>query len=342
MKKLLIIFSVMLGAFSMPVTSSAATIYQQLTDSSASQTAATIVGSFTSASSNLIQPGLFRIILTNPDSSSHNPVANIRIRRHDSPATDYAGFDCGGTSIAAGASLVCDWQNPGPSGNAYIVGLNGNTNWQAGVQYDIWQTANMSFAGVVVSSGFVATDRNLYGYMTDAQGASIPTDPNIPGYTDFGIATSTQRQFCASNFATSSGFWSDISAGFANAMCNVGVMLFIPSSNAVSQFQTLASSSQQKIPFSYYTDVVGIIGAQSGSSSENFPTYGIDLGAVDFGSSSGLAILPAHLDFLSTSTINRFLPPGMHTLLYNLMVFAIWLDVMWLLYHRIVPHKPKI
>jgi len=341
MKKLSIIgvSALLLGAFSFPATSFASTLYRQYTDFSGNVSTG-MIGSFISTTDNPIDGGSYVTILRNNDSSPHSPTMNIRIYRHDNGhVSSYAGFDCGGTSIPAGDSLYCEASNHGPSGSPYISGLNGNTNWQAGVQYDVYNDAALG-TNVSIAANYSAT--SFYGELTDNSGASVSIEPGLSNYTDHGISTSSQAIYCADNLGSTTGILDGIGRQFGLGVCNATVFLFVPSGNAVAQFQSLASTTQQKIPFSYYFDVTGIVSGQSASSSQNLPTYGIDLAAADFGSSSGLSILPAHLDFLSTSTVNRFLPAGMHTLLYNLMIFAIWVEVMWLLYGRIVPHKAKI
>jgi len=341
MKKLPIIgvLTLLLGTFSFPATSFASTLYSQYADFSGNVSTG-MIGSFISTTNNPIDGGNYVTIIRNNDSSPHSPVMNIRIFRHDNGHVfSYAGFDCGGTSIPAGDSLYCEASNHGPLGSPYIQGLNGNTNWQAGVQYDVYSDGALG-TNVSIAANYAAT--SFYGELTDNSGASVSIEPGLSNYTDPGISTSSQPVYCSDNIGSSTGIFDGIGRSFALGACVSAVFLFVPSGNAIAQFQTLASTTQQKIPFSYYSDVVSIVSGQSASSTGNLPTYGIDLGGVDFGSSSGLAILPTHLDFLSTTTINKFLPAGMYTILYNLMVFAIWVEVMFLLYHRIVPHKAKI
>jgi len=177
-----------------------------------------------------------------------------------------------------------------------------------------------------------------YGYITDTSGNSIPIVPGIPGFTDAGISTTSQQVFCNTNFSTSSGLLDSLGQSISLGFCNVGVFLFVPSGNALSQFQSLASTSQTKIPFSYFFGAKDIFLGLTASTTENLPDWSIDLPA--FGSSTPMGtIIPTHISILSTTTIDRYYPsPIRHTFLF-LGSSAIWLGVLFMFYRRIVPHK---
>jgi len=334
--KVALIALLIMGIGGLPHTSFAITIYQQLTNSDGGQNGVTIVGQFISNSSGKIDGGKSLAVIRNlTNGTITNITLNLRIgTTSNSLSYSYAGSDlCNSATLAPGESLFCE---------GTIVGLNGETNWIEGQQYYVYQQANLGGAEIVQAQSYASADRNFYGYLTDADANSLPIAPGVPGFTDVGIATSSQQIYCSKSFSTSTGFLDSAGASLSTGLCNVTVFLFVPSANALSNFQSLASTTRAKIPFSYYYDVRGILLGQSASSSQNLPTYSINLGSVDFGSTSGLAILPTRFEFFSTTTINKYLPTGMHDLLYNLMIYAIWIEVMFLLYHRIVPHKVKI
>jgi len=160
-----------------------------------------------------------------------------------------------------------------------------------------------------------------------------------PDSESTGLSLSGAQDFCNDAFASSTG----IGATIANGLC-VGLgFLFIPSSGSISQYADLSTGLSQVIPFSYGYDVASIFGGLEASTTQNFPTYSIGLSAIDFSSSTAMGpIFPSTLEFLSTTTINQFLPAGMHDLLYNLMIFIIWVEVAFVLYHKVVPKKAKI
>jgi len=158
------------------------------------------------------------------------------------------------------------------------------------------------------------------------------------------FATSTVEDFCDQNvpYDDSSIIQATLTA-IPNGLCRVGVFLVVPTGDQLNQFGELNDTLATKIPFSYFYEVKDIYEGGSASTTENFTSFSIGLASIDFASSTGIGpILPTNLNFLSTSTINTYLPAGMHDVLYNIMVAAIWLEVMYLLYHRIVPKTAKI
>jgi hypothetical protein len=178
----------------------------------------------------------------------------------------------------------------------------------------------------------------------------LVTDDNISSTiyeyqaTKLGIATSTSFAFCNTSFATSSGLVSDFANGFSNGLCQVAGFLIVPAPATLEGFSSLTSTAREKIPFSYYYDILGVVNGSSASTTQNLPSYGLDLSVLDFSSSTAMGpLLPTGIfSIFSSSTIERFLPAGLHDLLYNMMIWAIWGDLMWVLYHKIVPSKAKI
>jgi len=169
-------------------------------------------------------------------------------------------------------------------------------------------------------------------------------DPNLfPNNNPSGIATSTIDTYCDTNFGTSTTFVGEVGNAFAWAGCYVATFLFVPSNSALQGFSNLVQTSQEKIPFSYGYDIANIFTGLNASTTENMPVYSIGLSAIDFASSTAMGpIFPSNLDFLSSTTINKFLSPGMHDILYNFAIFVIWVEVAFVLYRKVVPTKAKI
>jgi len=182
----------------------------------------------------------------------------------------------------------------------------------------------------------------VYGYLTTDDTESLSLIPGAPGFTDFGIATTSQQTWCYQNFSTSTGLLDNIGASISTGICNVGVFLFIPSSNAIAQWQSLASSTAEKIPFSYvyeiYSDVSGLVA----TTTENLPTYEAPLADLTIGSTTSIGNILPNLTFLSAATIGTYLPAGIHDALFLLARAAIWVFTALILYSRIVPRKAKI
>jgi len=159
-----------------------------------------------------------------------------------------------------------------------------------------------------------------------------------------GVSTTTTAAFCDSSFSTTStGFLDAFAASISNGGCRVFAFLFVPNGAALNDFQTLIAQGQAKIPFSYFYGLSTVFQGLSASSTQNMQVFSFGLSQIDFASSTGMgAIFPTNLEFLSSTTINKFMPVGMHDTLYNLMILVIWLDVAFVLYHKVIPKKANI
>jgi len=163
-----------------------------------------------------------------------------------------------------------------------------------------------------------------------------------PNASSSGLFLSGALDFCNGVFASSSapGIVTDLGIG----LCDAGGFLFIPTAQSMQQYADLPRQAQNVIPFSYFYGLASLFQSSlTASSTQNFPTYSFSLATIDFASSTSMGhIFPSSLEFLSSTTISKFLPVGMHDLLYNLMIFVIWVDVAFVLYHKVVPKKAKV
>jgi len=172
-----------------------------------------------------------------------------------------------------------------------------------------------------------------YGYLT-AGGfpVSLPVLPGIPGYTDYGISTTSQQVYCYGNFSTSSGLLDNVGQSLSLGICNVAVFLFIPSNTALAQFSSLASTTQSRAPFSYFFDLYNAFNSLVASSSTNVPTYTAGLGSLGIGATSSIGNILPNLTLLSTSTINQYLPAGIYDALMLLARSSLWVALGFVLY----------
>jgi len=152
------------------------------------------------------------------------------------------------------------------------------------------------------------------------------------------VGTSTVAELCSRNVGTSTSFLDSAGASFSNGLCNVGVFLFVPSQEVLDGFGNLASSTQSKIPFSYYYDFRNILSGSAATSTSNFSVLAVDLRATGVGSTSPWAtVLPSSFNYLSSTTITAYVSPTLYDLLFLLMRSAIWIAVLFHIYHRIIP-----
>lgn len=161
-----------------------------------------------------------------------------------------------------------------------------------------------------------------------------------PTVADSGVSLSGALAFCNDALASTTG----IGATIANGLCVSFGFLFIPTQASVSQYGDIPEAMSAVVPFSYFFDVKDALGGLTASTTQNLPTYSIDLSVLDAASSTAMGrILPTgNFSFFSTTTINRYLPAGMHDLLYFLMQSAIWVGLAFMLYHKVVPKKASI
>jgi len=314
----------------------AVTFYQQLSDSASAlqikdftPNESTLVGSFAVTQTVNLSGGRGLAVIR---VEGGTPISvNVIISSTTPPYTPGDPFDGGYTIACAGCAVGVDSfeDMAGGSGILYpgivyyvYMSLNGNNN-------DEYVVTNLS-------GDF------FYGYMTDGDGESIPIAPGIPGFTDVGISTTSQQTYCNANFSTTTGLLDNIGASFARGICNVTVFLFIPSSNAVAQWQGLASTSSNKIPFSYFTDLRTLFNNLSATTSETVPTYAANMAAVGIGSTTPIGNILPSLTWLSVSAIQTYLPAGIHDALFFLARCAIWFSVAMMFYRRVIPHKAKV
>jgi len=166
-------------------------------------------------------------------------------------------------------------------------------------------------------------------------------DPNlINAGNPSGISTSTIQSYCNSSYATSTGLFSDLSNAVTYGACTALAFLFVPNQNTLRDFGNLGSSTQSKIPFSYYYDFASILNGSAASSSTNFTVLSVDLRATGVGSTSPWAtVLPSSFAYLSSTTITTYVSPTLYDLMFLLMRSAIWLAVLFHIYHRLIPKR---
>lgn len=158
----------------------------------------------------------------------------------------------------------------------------------------------------------------------------------LPSSVLAGFSTTTVATLCDSSFATSTGFLDSVGSSISNGLCRVLSFLFVPNASTLDSFGNFTGSFQTKIPFSYFYDVVNEFNSLSASSSINIPTYSIDLHSAGLGSTTAIGnFLPTSMDLLSSTTVNKYLPAGVHDALFTLVRAAIFWMVGFYFYRRI-------
>jgi len=319
MKKALLAFVI---AFSVPFSyAQASTIYQQLTDSSGTVTfngaGCVPAGSFTTTASSTVvagDPGLLvaSVLVKNGDGSSNRAVVEV-----------YTGANCTG-------SLIGSYQ----STSFLDVVIGEDTFFSLSASSGFGLSANttyyLAFSGIDSPIEYEArtnlSEDFFYGYLTaDGTGESIPIAPGLPGFSNTGIATTSTQVYCNSNFSTSSGLLDNLGQSISLGFCNVGVFLFIPDQTAIDRFVGIASSSQTKIPFSYFYQIKSLYENLIATTSPSFIDIELPLHNIGIGSSTALGNFLPNVSAFSTSTISTYIPDSTRSVLRTLMSSVIWL-----------------
>jgi len=342
----------------------ATTVYQQFTDSSgivevgANTSTHALLASFQVQSPINVNDAEIQLVWWN--------------HAQDNLGTPYSGCQANLASILVATSSV--WYDQISNNSFNNLRLNGSSNpncvqysedelftfaiattsspgslltvYQPGVTYYVWVEFALDDADSFIQIASNLSSNFFYGYLTAGglhSGTDIPILPGLPGYTDVGISTTSQQVYCNSNFSTSTGLLDSLGKSISTGICNVGVFLFVPSQNALSSFATLSSTTQTKIPFSYYYNVKSILQTAS-STSGNFTSIHLNLGgATGVASTTPFAgILNQDFQLLSTSTISTYISPSTYNLLMDLARYAIWIAVMFHVYRRIVPKHANV
>lgn len=178
-------------------------------------------------------------------------------------------------------------------------------------------------------------DNNVENIFFRLNGPGVVIGPSI-GST--GLGTSTVQAYCAANNVSDGSFFGDLSNGVSYAMCAAFATLFVPSQTVLNNFSSMANTAKSKVPFSYYTDFSTALTAQSASSTANFSVLSLDLRGTGVASTSPWrTVLPSSFSYLSSTTITTYVPSPLYSLLFLLMRSAIWIAVLFHVYHRLVP-----
>jgi len=291
MKKALGVLIVLLAPFSVQ----GATIYQQLTDSSSEVTLYNGIGTCTATSSNIATFMAVSTVVPTAGSFAYGVFFN-----------DTGGPNTINITISSTTNYnaLHTWSLSVPSSDAdqflEVTAHSGTEPLLAGETYVVH--------GCDVGSEVTKTRSNLsedfwYGYITDDGVESVPVAPGIPGFTDVGIATTSQQTYCSTNFSTSTGLLDSIGQSISLGFCNVGVFLFVPSLSAVATFQnnwdTLTTT---KFPFSWVVDARETIDQFAATSSQGWFAVSIPTG------STTAALGFTSIEVISTSTLSYYLP----------------------------------
>jgi len=153
--------------------------------------------------------------------------------------------------------------------------------------------------------------------------------------------------------ATSSGLWSSLSLAsstqscssdniFTSALCAVGTYLFIPNTAILDATAQLPNLAADKFPFSWYTGMRAGFTNLSASTTANMGLLQMDFSAYDPATSTPFHGILPNASFLSSTTINKYMPSGTIELWLFLESCAIWVvfafHQYWMIKHKWLHH----
>lgn len=211
---------------------------------------------------------------------------------------------------------------------------------------------NLDFDNVSFPNRFVvrnATDAKDIYVASDSTGSSarpfgiwmLGEDP-LQSFAPFqltdgilGVATSTAEQYCEDNFPfDDSTIITATITYLPNGLCRIASFMFIPPNYSIGQFSLLASSTQQKIPFSYFYDLSELYDSMVGTSSATFTSVDFDISSTSVKNTAFGAIIPS-VNAFSTTTISTYISPSVLALLRGLMVATLYLGFAYMAFRRV-------
>lgn len=229
------------------------------------------------------------------------------------------------TAIPATGTCYIQWIMEGASGfqhlpaNIHTLGIKSSVNPPFPGSYNV--------------------DSPYYVLYTNGTVSDYAVSYSLPvTYTASSLSTTTLATYCDTNMPVDN---SDIIhatlTAIPNGFCKAITYLFVPSTDSLSQFSTLSSTTQNRIPFSYVYGIQSIFVGLSASSTSNLSSVIVSL--PDIGSTTPLKTLyPLSITFLSTSTIGTYLNETFRQGMLNMQRLFLWAAFAYWLYRRIIPH----
>jgi len=206
--------------------------------------------------------------------------------------------------------------------------LKSNIYYEIDFSFSSYATAISQLYGVnqsVEPFDVTSNDINLGVPFVMIKAVLSSLDPNlIQGGNPSGISTSTIQAYCSNSYATSTGFFSDLSNAVSYGACTALAFLFVPNQNTLSDFNDLKVSATEHIPFSYYYDIKSVFDDTASSTGSNFVDIEFDISSSTVCTTSFGCIIPSVTAF-STSTISTYISDSTRSILRTLMASVVWL-----------------
>jgi len=201
---------------------------------------------------------------------------DYRVRKGTYPTDDGGGNGCNnvGNNAAYNEWNFTDLET-------CVNGFQADSNW--------WSTATQSTTGNVYYVLLYRTSAGIWSIVDPVPIPGLIWDSGNPPDTEIfigsttvninqafnsgGLSTTTMQNFCDVNMPyDNSSIINATLTAIPNGLCRVGVFLTVPTAESMNQFNTLASSTKSKFPFSYITSVTNTWETLAASTTPMLPT----------------------------------------------------------------------
>lgn len=151
--------------------------------------------------------------------------------------------------------------------------------------------------------------------------ASYTPNPTVLSFYSDRSATSTLEAM--------NGSCAQVSNIFAEAVCIAFAFLFVPNPSVLNQYSELPETLAARFPFSYVAGVASAFTGLTASTTSNLPPTQMAFHApyAAISSTSPFGNFLPDVTILSTTTIYKYISPGMWSFLQNLIALGIWISL---------------
>jgi len=174
--------------------------------------------------------------------------------------------------------------------------------------------SNCSGSPYIVLTSGINWEQYLNSFTYSTTSVTIAT---TSGLTAFVSATATLEAM-AGSCAQSGNI-------FGEALCVAFSYLFLPNPTVLNNWSNLPTEVQEKFPFSWIVGVQGAVTGLTASTTENAPTYDIDLSDLGIGSTTAMGNILPNFTAFSSTTVLGYMPAGVWAAGQALMAAVLWL-----------------
>jgi hypothetical protein len=230
----------------------------------------------------------------------------------------------GSALSAAGATTVCLWVQYSPVSTPGEIFVD---ECDPSLAYSTSSLGANTLIFLPKTIPLTAEDWTARAWLVDQDGTTVIAQTSTITFT---VTSGTATTYATAPPPTTDDFTADCTSDgstigdIKSAFCTTVRDLFVPSSDALSQYSTLPAMFQTHAPFSYFYNVKDAITNLDPSSSDI----------------SGLTIttggaIPISVDMFSSTTIDKYTSSGTRATLRTLIQYSLYLAFVYLVFHEV-------